>query len=384
MTQELTKEQLYRPGMEGIPACRSKISFIDGVEGILEYRGYRIEDLCEHSTFEEVAYLLLYGRLPNQNELKSFQDDLASKRKLSDDIKNVIRTLPKEGHPMSVLQTMVCALGLFDPYSNVRLEDRNQQAILKILARVPSLITAFDRYRKGLDIVDPDPSLSHAANFLYMLNDEKPTQEQTKVFDVCLILHAEHTINASTFSTLVTAATMTSPYTSLSAGVGTLYGPLHGGANERVLKMLEEIGSVHHVRPFVEKKVANKEKIMGIGHRVYKTKDPRSFVLQDIARDLFAKQNDNNLLDIALELEKVTGEKLNSKGIYPNVDFFSGLVYRILGFETDLFTPIFAASRTAGWLAHWIEQMEDNRLFRPTQIFIGERDKKFIPIRDRD
>lgn len=379
----LTKEQLYRPGMEGIPACHSKISFIDGVKGILEYRGYTIEDLCKNATFEEVTYLLFYGSLPTEGQLTEFDQKIRSLRPLSPEIKKIVQSLPKEAHPMVVLQSLMATLGCFDSYSTIRLEDRNQKAIFEVLAKTPSLITAFDRHRKGLDIIDPDPSLTYAENFLYMLRGVKPTQQEAQIFDVCLTLHAEHSLNASTFSTRVTASTLTNPYVAVTAGIGTLFGPLHGGANERVLQMLDEIGSIENVRGFVEERVANKEKIMGIGHRVYKTKDPRSFVLQDIARDLFAKQTDNSLLDIALELEKITGEKLASKGIYPNVDFFSGLVYRILGFETDLFTPIFAASRTAGWLAHWIEQMQDNKLFRPSQIYTGDREKTFIPMNQR-
>ncbi|MCB0271563.1 MAG: citrate synthase [Bdellovibrionales bacterium] len=380
---ELTKEQLYRPGMEGVPACHSKICFINGVEGILEYRGYPIEDLCKHSTFEEVSYLLLFAKLPNSSELKTFEKDLKKARSLSTEVLSLITSLPKTGHPMVMLQSVISALGLFDTHVDLRDEKKNYQSIINVIAKTPTIIAAFDRYRQNLEPVAPNEDLSHAANFLYMLNDKRPTELETRIFDICLILHAEHSLNASTFSTRVTASTRNNPYVSCSSGVGTLYGPLHGGANERVLQMLEAIGKVEFVRPFVEEKIAKKEKIMGIGHRVYKTKDPRSFVLQDIARELFAKQTDNTLLDIALELEKITGEKLSAKGIYPNVDFFSGLVYRILGFETDLFTPIFAASRTSGWCAHWLEQMEDNKLFRPSQLYDGDRKLSYIPMSDR-
>lgn len=380
---ELTKEQLYRPGMEGIPACHSKIGFINGIEGILEYRGYRIEELCENSNFEEVTYLLLFGKLPTESELKGFTKDLKKARALQTDVMDMVTSMPKTGHPMVVLQSVISALGLYTPQVDLRDEKQNHQSVVNVIAKTPTIIAAFDRHRRNQEPIAPDDELNHAANFLYMLNGEKPSELEARIFDICLILHAEHSLNASTFSTRVTASTRNNPYVACSAGVGTLYGPLHGGANERVLHMLESIGKVEFVRPFVEEKIAKKEKIMGIGHRVYKTKDPRSFVLQDIARELFAKQTDNTLLDIALELENVTNEKLSSKGIYPNVDFFSGLVYRILGFETDLFTPIFAAARTAGWCAHWLEQMEDNRLFRPTQIYDGDRAQPYKKISER-
>ncbi|MCB1197727.1 MAG: citrate synthase [Deltaproteobacteria bacterium] len=380
---ELTKEQLYRPGMEGIPACHSKIGFINGIEGVLEYRGYPIEALCKYSSFEEVSYLLLFAKLPSATELKAFKKDLKKARHLSAEVLALITSLPKTGHPMVMLQSVISALGLFDPHTDLRDEKKNYQSIVNVIAKTPSIIAAFDRYRQNAEPIEPDEELCHAANFLYMLNGHKPSELESKIFDVCLILHAEHSLNASTFSTRVTASTRNNPYISCSAGIGTLYGPLHGGANERVLEMLEAIGKVEFVKPFVEEKLAKKEKIMGIGHRVYRTKDPRSFILQDIARELFSQQNDNTLLDIALELEKVTGEKLSSKGIYPNVDFFSGLVYRILGFETDLFTPIFAAARTSGWCAHWLEQMEDNRLFRPSQIYDGDRNLSYTQVEDR-
>jgi len=380
---ELTKEQLYRPGMEGIPACQSHISFINGLEGVLEYRGYPIEALCKHAKFEEVVHLLFFGHLPKEDQLQAFKSKLYKAQHLDAPTRALIQTLPKDGHPMVVLQTVVASLALIDRHVDFGDQERNTQAMINVIAKTPSIIAAFDRYRKGLDMVDPDPSLNHAENFLYMLNGKKPSALEADIFDTCLVLHAEHSLNASTFSTRVTTSTKNNPYTACASGIGTLFGPLHGGANERVLKMFESIGSVDAARSFVEEKLSKKEKIMGIGHRVYKTKDPRSFILQEIARELFDQQSDNTLLDIALEVEKVVGKKLSAKGIYPNVDFFSGLVYKILGFETDLFTPIFAAARTSGWCAHWLEQIENNRLFRPTQLYKGNHQQKIVDIQDR-
>ena len=384
MTPNISQEELnYRPGMEGVPACRSSIGFVDGTNGILEYRGYGIVDLCKNSTFEEVTFLLLNGKLPSAGELSEFDQTLRAHRKITEVSKNIIKALPKDGHPMSMLQVIIAALGMQDQYSDLKNQSRNLNAIINIIAKMPTYITFFERLRKGLDPIEPDPSLNHSANFIYMLTGKKPTELETKIFDVCLILHAEHTLNASTFSARVTASTLTNPYTALSAAVGTLYGPLHGGANESVLQMLDQIGSVKNVRTFVENKLSKKEKIMGVGHRVYKTKDPRAIALQDLAAQLFAGTQEDELLEVAKELEKVVKEKLAAKGIYPNVDFYSGLVYRKLGFSTDMFTPIFAAARSSGWAAHWIEQMADNKLFRPTQVYTGQHEVPYTPVAQR-
>lgn len=371
---ELTPEQLYRPGLEDVPACKSSISFVDGTAGILDYRGYRVEDLCKLSTFEEVAYLLVFGKLPTRSELDNFNDRLKSCRKLSPEIICTLKSLPKTTHPMTMLQAMIPVIGAQVEVHNLKDDQKNIFDIINIIAKVPTLITYFDRNRKGLDFIAPNNDLNHAANFLFMLSGQIPNEQTAKLFDVCLILHAEQTLNASTFSTRVTASTLNNAYTSVSAGVGTLYGPLHGGANEQVLKMLEKIGSVENVRPYVEERMAKKEKIMGVGHRVYTTKDPRAVVLQELAVKLFKNETKSHLLlNIAFELEKVIYEKMAAKGIYPNVDFYSGIVYNKIGIDTDLFTPIFAVARASGWLAHWYEQIHDNRLFRPEQIYTGVR-----------
>jgi len=252
-----------------------------------------------------------------------------------------------------------------------------------MLAKIPTMVAAFQQMRRGNDPVLPRDDLDYSANFLYMLNEQEPDPLLARIFDTCLTLHAEHTINASTFSAMVTASTLTDPYGVIASAVGTLAGPLHGGANEEVIDMLEQIGSVENVRPFVEKCVANKDKIMGFGHRVYKVKDPRATILQRLAEQLFENFGRDDYYDIAVELEEVVEEKLGHKGIYANVDFYSGLVYRKMGIPIDLFTPVFAIARVAGWLAHWKEQLEANRIYRPTQIYTGTHGAPYIAIEDR-
>lgn len=374
----------YKPGLEGIPAARSAISHVDGQNGILEYRGIRIEELAEKSTFVETAYLLIWGKLPTRQELKEFELDILYHRRIKYHIRDMMKCFPETGHPMDALQTSAAALGLF--YSRRALDDPHyiRQAVVRLLAKIPTMVAAFSLMRKGNDPVQPNDNLDYAANFLYMMTERLPTPLAARIFDICLTLHAEHTINASTFSAMVTASTLTDPYAVIASAVGTLAGPLHGGANEEVLEMLESIGSVANVRSYVENCVAHKQKIMGFGHRVYKVKDPRATILQKLAEELFAELGSDPYYDIALELERVVEEQLGSKGIYPNVDFYSGLVYRKLGIPNDLFTPIFAIARVAGWLAHWKEQLGVNRIFRPTQIYIGEHDAQYVPIEERE
>ncbi|MEM9978511.1 MAG: citrate synthase, partial [Cyanobacteria bacterium P01_D01_bin.2] len=351
----------YRPGLEGIPATESSISYVNGQNGILEYRGIRIEELAQKSTFLETAYLLIWGGLPTKQELDAFKAEIQQHRRLKYRIRDMMKCFPESGHPMDALQACAAALGLF--YSRRALENPAyiQAAVVRLLAKIPTMVAAFKLIRKGNDPVQPRDDLDYAANFLYMLNEEEPDPLSARIFDVCLTLHAEHTINASTFSAMVTASTLTDPYAVVASAVGTLAGPLHGGANEEVIAMLEEIGSVENVRPYVEERMARRAKIMGFGHRVYKVKDPRAAILQKLAEQLFDKFGQDEYYEIAIELETVLVEKLGHKGVYPNVDFYSGLVYRKLGIPTDLFTPIFAIARVAGWLAHWKEQLAENR-----------------------
>ena len=373
----------FRPGLEGIPAAQSSISFVDGQKGLLEYRGIRIEELASKSTFLETAYLLIWGQLPDFEELKDFEHEVRYHRRIKYRIRDMMKSFPESGHPMDALQASAAALGLFysrrDLHNPVYIRD----AVVRLVATIPTMVAAFQLMRKGNDPIRPHDGLDYSANFLYMLSEEEPDPLAARIFDVCLILHAEHTMNASTFSARVTASTLTDPYAVVASAVGTLGGPLHGGANEEVIQMLEEIGSVENVRAYIEGCLERKAKIMGFGHRVYKVKDPRATILQDLAEQLFAKFGHDKYYDIALEMEKVVEEKLADKGIYPNVDFYSGLVYRKMGIPTDLFTPIFAIARVAGWLAHWKEQLAENRIFRPTQVYSGLHEASYIPIEQR-
>lgn len=373
----------YKPGLEGIPATKSSISFVDGKKGILEYRGIAIEELTKSGSFLETAYLLIWGKLPSIQQLKEFQNDILYHRRIKYRIRDMMKCCPETAHPMDALQTSAAALGLF--YSRRALDDPEyiRQAVVRILAKIPTMVAAFHQMRRGNDAIMPNDNLDYAANFLYMLTEKEPHPLEAQIFDVCLTLHAEHTINASTFSAMVTASTLTDPYAVVASAVGTLAGPLHGGANEEVLVMLEDIDSVENVRPYIENLIANKQKIMGFGHRVYKVKDPRAKILQELAEKLFTETGHDRYYDMALELEKVIEGKLGAKGIYPNVDFYSGLVYRKLGIPSDLFTPIFAIARVAGWLAHWKEQLAVNRIFRPTQIYTGEHNTPYIPMEER-
>jgi citrate synthase len=374
----------YRAGLEGVPATQSSISFVDGQNGVLEYRGIAIEALATHSNFLETAYLLIWGELPTASDLADFEQEIQLHRRLKYRIRDMMKCFPESGHPMDALQACAAALGLF--YSKRALDDPAyvRAAVVRLLAKVPTMVAAFQMMRKGNDPVQPRDDLSYGANFLYMLNEQEPDPFAAQIFDVCLTLHAEHTINASTFAAMVTASTLTDPYAVIASAVGTLAGPLHGGAAEEVVGMLESIGSVENVRPYLEHCLEKKGRIMGFGHRVYKVKDPRATILQNLAMQLFDQFGQDQYYDIAVEMEKVVAEKLGHKGIYPNVDFYSGLVYRKLGIPTDLFTPVFAISRTAGWLAHWKEQLGENRIFRPTQIYTGLHESPYIPVDRRN
>jgi citrate synthase len=377
----MTRE--YIPGLAKVPAAESSISFVDGENGILEYRGIRIEELAANCTFDEVAFLLLEGRLPNQAELDQFTTEARAARKLTDYVRNLIKCFPKDGHPMAALQTCVSAMGMWMGPKGLFDDAMRREWAVKFIGRFPSLIAAIHRTRHDLDIVEPDATLGRSSDFLRMLTGEMPDEITANTLNVALILHADHTMNASTFATRVVASTEAEPGAAISAAVGTLAGPLHGGANERVIRMLEEIGSVDNVAPWLEQKLAAKEKIMGMGHRVYKTKDPRSTILQELTTNLFAAKGTSPLYDIAVKMEELTKEPLGSRGIYPNVDFYSGIVYNKLGIPTDLFTPVFALARISGWMAHWLEQMRNNRIFRPAQIYRGTHAVPFIPLDKR-
>ncbi|MBU6354451.1 MAG: citrate synthase [Cyanobacteria bacterium REEB498] len=373
----------YRPGLEGVPATQSSVCDIDGQRGLLTYRGYSVEELAVHSTFLETAYLLIWGELPTAEQLREFEHEVQMHRRVSFRIRDMMKCFPAGGHPMDALQASAASLGLF--YSRRALNDPQYvtEAVVRLIAKIPTMVAAFQLIRKGQDPIQPRDDLAYAANFLYMLTEREPDPMAARIFDACLILHAEHSLNASTFSARVTASTLTDPYAVVASAVGTLAGPLHGGANEDVLVMLEEIGSPDRVEAWLDQAIASKQKIMGFGHREYRVKDPRAVILQGLAEDLFLRFGHDAMYDVARRLEEVAAERLGPKGIYPNVDFYSGLVYRKLGIPRDLFTPIFAIARPAGWLAHWREQLGANRIFRPTQIYTGYGERPWLPLENR-
>lgn len=372
------------PGLAGIPAAESAISYVDGEKGILEYRGIPVEVLAENSTFLEVAYLLLFGKLPTKSEYKKFKADITYHTRLKVKILRMIEFLPENGHPMEYLQSVVAAMGMYYPARDVMNEDTRYWSVVRLIAKMPTIVAACERLRHGDAPIQPNNDLSFAANFYYMLFEKAPDAFTEKIIDAMLILHADHTMNASTFSARVVGSTLADPYTVVSSAIGTLSGPLHGGANEEVVRMLKEIDAKENARPYIEKMIERHEKIMGVGHRVYKTKDPRATFLQSYAHKLFKNNTGRGkILEIAEEVEKVVNEKLAAKKLYPNVDFYSGIVLQGIGMPTDLFTPIFAMGRVAGWLSHWLEQLKTNKIYRPDQRYIGLRSQKYVPITER-
>jgi citrate synthase len=382
MSQATSQIEL-RPGLADVPVAESAVSFIDGKRARLEYRGIAVETLARESCFEETAWLLLKGDLPTQKQLADFDDDLRHHRRIKYKLKDLIKCLPDTGHPMYALQAAVAAMGMFYPARDVTNPQSNWESVVRLIAKMPTVTAAFHRLRHGDEPITPRDDLDHAANFYWMLFEKEPTPAIRRVIDACLILHAEHTMNASTFSGRVTGSTLANPYTVISAAIGTLTGPLHGGANEEVLDMLEEIGDIGNVNNWIDDAVAKKKKIMGFGHRVYKVKDPRATVLQEFAENVFVETGRPPLYDLAVAMEKRMADILGPKGIYPNVDFYSGIIYQELGIPRDLFTPIFAIARVAGWLAHWLEQMQNNRIFRPEQVYVGKTNQAYVPLEKR-
>ncbi|QEY32868.1 citrate synthase [Synechococcus sp. RSCCF101] len=373
----------FRPGLEGVPATQSAICDIDGLRGCLSYRGYPLEDLAAHSSFLETTYLLIWGELPTPDQLRHFEHEVQMHRRVSFRVRDMMKCFPSGGHPMDALQSSAASLGLF--YSRRAIDDPQYiyGAVVRLLAKIPTMVAAFQLIRKGQDPIQPRDDLAYSANFLYMLTEREPDPLAAHILDVCLILHAEHSLNASTFSARVTASTLTDPYAVVASAVGTLAGPLHGGANEDVLSMLEAIGTPDRAEAFLDEAIAQKRKVMGFGHREYKVKDPRAVILQGLAERLFDEFGADEMYDVARRLEEVAAVRLGPKGIYPNVDFYSGLVYRKLGIPRDLFTPLFAIARVAGWLAHWREQLGANRIYRPTQIYTGRSGRHWRPLHDR-
>jgi citrate synthase len=369
-------------GLEGVVATTSKICYIDGEEGVLAYRGIDIHELADHSTFEETCYLLWNGALPTKSELKELHERLAAERKLDPAIIQMLRSLPKGAMPMDVLRTAVSALGLYDPEEKKGDHAANVSKSIRLTSQIAMIVAAYDRLRKGKDVVKPDASLSHSANFLLLLNGEPPSKTAERALDIALILHADHELNASTFAARVTAATLSDMHSAITSAIGALKGPLHGGANEAVFHILEDIDArkadpVEYVRGLL----AQKKKISGFGHRVYHTEDPRATHLRKMSEDLCKSSGQPKWFDMSRKIEQFikAEKKLNA-----NVDFYSASTYHVLGIDVDLFTPIFAVSRISGWSAHVIEQLDDNRLIRPRADYIGPAyPQHWVPIEQR-
>ena len=368
-------------GMAGVVAAETQLSDVRGDVGDLIYCGYNINDLAEQATFEEVVHLLHRGHLPNETELADLKAELAAARTLPAGLLEVIKVLPGETPPMHVLRTIVSALGCFDPEPETN-DDvvAAQKKCLKLIAQVPVIVATFHRLRQGLEILESDPELGEAANFLWLITGDKPSADLERTMDICYILHADHGFNASTFSSRVTIATLSDVYSAVTSAIGTLKGPLHGGANEGVIHMLEEIGSVDKVDAYVEDCLANKRKIMGIGHRVYTTLDPRAPHLKRMAQKLTKELGEPKWIQMS---ERIAELMLEKKNLNANVDFYSATVYYSLGIPTDLFTPIFAIARTAGWTAHILEHLDGNRLIRPRAQYAGDEGKLWVALGER-
>lgn len=366
-------------GLEGVVATTSSVSSI--IDDVLTYRGYNIDDLADHASFEEVVYLLWNEKLPTKQELDTFKKELAEVSAVPDEVINQMRTYPiDQVHPMAALRTAVSNLALFDEEADSHDEDANRRKALKLQAQLPTIVAAFARVRQGKDPVAPKQELSYAANFLYMLNGEEPDETSVKAIDKALVLHADHELNASTFTSRVCVATLSDMYSGITAAIGALKGPLHGGANERVMAMLSEIETVENAEPYIKEALANKVKIMGFGHRVYKNGDPRAKHLKEMSRQMTEITGESKWYDMSVKVDEiVTGEK----GLLPNVDFYSASVYHSLGIDHDLFTPIFAVSRVSGWIAHILEQYSNNRLIRPRAEYVGPDKQSWIPIEKR-
>ena len=367
-------------GLADVVAAQTSVSDIDGKLGRLFYVGYDIHDLARYSSFEETVYLLHNGSLPTRDQLEELSERLIKERELDQFLEGLMPTLAEVSSPMSMLRTSVSAASAYDPDGWDQSAEANERKAMRLIARFPTMIAAFHRLRTGADVVPPNPALPHAANFLYMLSGEEPEEEAARAFDVCLVLHADHTMNASTFVARVVASTLADMHSAVTAAICALKGPLHGGANEAVMRMLEEIGDPDEVAAYIKAKLGRKEKIMGFGHRVYKTEDPRATHLRRLARELGERAGDTRWFELSERIEKVVNEE---KGLYPNVDFYAASVYRSLGIATDLFTTVFAASRVAGWTAHVREQLADNRLIRPESEYIGPVNQTYAPVEER-
>lgn len=366
-------------GLEGVIAAETKISSI--IDSQLTYAGYDIDDLAENAQFEEIIFLLWNYRLPTKEELQELKSKLYEYMTLNPRVyKHFEEYVTDKVHPMTALRTSVSYIAHFDPDAEDEADEKKYERAIRIQAKIASLVTAFSRVREGKEPLKPNSDLSYAGNFLYMLKGELPTDIEEEAFNKALILHADHELNASAFTARCAVSSLSDMYSGIVAAVGSLKGPLHGGANERVMAMLSEVGSLDNVDNYLDEKIANKEKIMGFGHRVYKEGDPRAKYLREMSRKITEETGQSELYEISLAIEKRMKEE---KGLIPNVDFFSATVYHSMDIPHDLFTPIFAVSRTSGWIAHILEQYRDNRIMRPRANYIGETNRKYVPIEER-
>lgn len=382
-THEATVQ--FPRGLEGVIAAETKIGFVDGTEGRLVYRGYDISTLVEQSNFEEVSYLLLYGELPDKTQYSEYVSRLRKLKHLDKDDYDMIRNVASKSHPMSALRTVVSYIGSKDRRT---LEpDIPSQELLgvELIAKIPTIVAAINRVHEGYPVIEPDDDLSYASDFFYQALGRKPSTIEAKMVDAALVLHADHGMNASTFSSMLTISTLSDMYSAVTSAISTLKGPLHGGANERALALIQKVGTPSNAEKVIGEMIENKEKIMGFGHRVYKVYDPRARILKQFAEQVTTAHGKQELFQAANRIEEVMISKLGSKGIFPNVDFYSGLLYYSIGFNPEIFTPIFAVSRTSGWVARSLEYVRDNRLFRPKALYVGENGpKKYRPMNERE
>ncbi|MFC1763224.1 citrate/2-methylcitrate synthase [Planctomycetota bacterium] len=375
----------FAKGLEGVIATTSEICQVDGVNGKLYYRGYSIQDLAAHSDFEETTYLLLYGKLPTAQELETFSQCMRGGRELPLAVQAMIRDFPKTGSAMELLQSVISYLSGTVKHTIQHSATCNCRETLHQIAQIPVVLATYQRFRDGKEYLASRSDLSTGANFLYLIQGKEPTPLEGRILDTCLVLHAEHGLNASTFTARTVASTLSTCYCSISAAIGSLAGPLHGGANERVMDLFDEIGSADRIDAWLDQALAEKRKVMGMGHRVYRTKDPRAVVIESLLQELSQERKDSTAYDFLKKLETHFAARMEKKGkaIYPNVDFFSGAVYTLLGIPRDLFTPIFAAARAPGWLAHILEQRQDNRIYRPRALFQGPAPQAYVPVEQR-
>lgn len=367
-------------GLEDVVIAQSSITFIDGDKGILRYRGYDASELAEKSNYEETAYLIIHGQLPVAGQLTAFQAELRKNRGIPDGLMKILQDIPKTTDPMAWLRTGTSALASFDAGSEDNSEPANLRKTMELTAKLATLAAAIERIRKGQTPIVPDPALDHASNFLYMITGKKPDDTSRKAMDMALILQADHELNASTFSARVTTSTLSDMYSAVTSAIGTLKGPLHGGANQRVMEMLEKIGTPDKAEAFIREQLAAKKKVMGFGHRVYTTFDPRAAVLKEKSRELSQKIGPVKWFEMSEVIEKIM---INEKKINPNLDFYSATVFRYLGIDTDLYPVIFAISRIVGWCTHVTEQYKNNRLIRPLSQYVGPQGLKYAPIAAR-